>query len=177
MKFATISLLNLFDRRSFMKTSLLVLALGLSGLINSAYASTYAATLSGDGYQFAASYSGTTTFHDYVSFSTTGLESIVSSVSGTGGTSFVFTTFNLLDSTFSLVSTGDIYSGGKKASFGSLEGLGSGNYYLEIEGKSVGATAGYTGTITVTPVPEADSNALMLAGLGILGLITRKKLS
>jgi hypothetical protein len=160
-----------------MKKSLLVLALGFSGLINSAYAATYAATTSGDGYTFAASYSGTTTFHDYVSFSTLGLEEIIASISGTGSKTFTFTSFNLLDSTYSLVATGDILSGGAKASFGVIDSLGAGSYYLEVAGKSVGATAGYNGTITLTPVPEPETNALMLAGIGMLGLIARRKLS
>lgn len=161
-----------------MKKLLLVLALGVSGFVNSsAYAATYAATASGDGYQFGASFSGTTTFHDYVSFSTLGLEDIISSISGSASKSFSFTTFNLLDSSFSLVQTGDILSGGAKASFGTLEVLGSGSYYLEIAGKSVGSTTGYTGTITLTPVPEPESNALVLAGIGMIGFIVRRKLS
>jgi hypothetical protein len=158
-----------------MKKTLLVLALGLSAVINNAYAATYAATTSGDGFQFSASYSGTTTFHDYVSFSTFGLESIVSSISGSASNSFVFTQFNLLDSSYSLVTAGDIFSGGAKASFGALEGLGAGDYYLEIAGKSIGATAGYNGTITLSAVPEPETNSLLLAGIGMLGFIARRK--
>lgn len=158
-----------------MKKILLVLALGFSSLVNSAYAATYAATAAGDGYEFGASFSGNNTFHDYVSFSTTGLESIIASISGTASKSFTFTSFNLLDSSFSLVSTGDIISGGAKASFGVIDSLGSGNYYLEIAGKSVGSTTGYSGTITVTPVPEPETNALLLAGIGMLGFVARRK--
>lgn len=160
-----------------MKKLALVLALGFSSLMSNAYAATYAATASGDGYVFEASYSGTTTFHDYVSFSTVGLDDIIASISGTGNKSFTFTSFNLLDSSFTLVSTGDIFSGGAKASFGAVERLGSGNYYLEIAGKSIGATAGYSGTITLTPVPEPETNALLIAGIGMLGLIARRKFS
>ncbi|MGQ2964726.1 FxDxF family PEP-CTERM protein [Methylophilus sp.] len=158
-----------------MKKPLLMLALGLSTILNSAYAATYDATPSGDGYQFSSSFSGDTSFNDYIRFSTEGPQSIIASVSGSSGTTFTFTTFNLLDLDKNLVATGSVLNGSPKISFGFLESAQYGNFYLHVVGSSVGATAGYNGTITTTLVPEPGSYALMLAGLGLIGVIARKK--
>lgn len=159
-----------------MKKPLLMLALGLCTVFNSAYAATYDATLSGDGYQFSSSFSGDTSFDDYIRFSTEGFQNIVASISGSAGTTFSFTTFNLLDADKNLVATGSVLDGIPKVSFGYLESSQYGNFYLHVVGNSVGATAGYNGTITTTTaVPEPEGYALLLAGLGLVGVIARKK--
>jgi hypothetical protein len=160
-----------------MKKSLLFLALGLSIAMNTAYADTYDATISGDGYQFSNSFSGTTNFDDYIFFSTEGTQNIVASVSGTGGSAFSFKEFNLLDSDKNFIASGSVFNSTARISFGGLESDQlTGSFYLQVVGSSVGATAGYNGTIITTAVTEPESFALMLAGISIIGAIGRRKL-
>ncbi len=159
-----------------MKKPLFMLALGLCTVLNSAHAATYDATPSGDGYQFSSSFSGTTSFDDYIRFSTEGLQNIVASISGSSSNTFTFTTFNLLDADKNLVATGSVLNGTPKVSFGYLESTQYGNFYLHVIGSSVGATTGYNGTITTTTaVPEPESYGLLLAGLTLVGVMARKK--
>lgn len=158
-----------------MKKSLL--ALGLCFALNSAYADTYDATPSGDGYQFSNSFSGSTVFNDYIAFNTEGIQGIVASLSGTGDDSFTFQEFNLLDSNKNFIATGSVFNSDSEVSFGSLKSMQEGNYYLQVVGNSLGATAGYTGTITLTAaVPEPETIALMLSGLGLIGVAGRRKM-
>lgn len=57
--------------------------------------------------------------------------------------------------------------------------LSMGDYYYQVSGSGVGTLGGfYTLSSTleaVTPVPEADSLAMMLAGLGVLGFLGRRR--
>lgn len=167
-----------------MKKSLLILALGLSAALNNAYAATYDATPSGDGYLFSSSFSGTVSFDDYVYFNTEATQSLIASISGTGSQAFSFQSFNLLDENKNLLQVGSVINPatdpniGGQVSFGFLQSIQKGDYYLHIVGNSVGATAGYSGTISLTavPVPEPETYAMFLAGLGIAGLVSRKKM-
>jgi len=54
----------------------------------------------------------------------------------------------------------------------SVSNLSAGNYTLKFNLLGGGF---YTGSYTITAVPEPESNALMLVGLGIIGLIARRK--
>jgi len=45
---------------------------------------------------------------------------------------------------------------------------------LVVKGTS-GANTSYTGTLNVSAVPEPESYALLLAGLGVLGLVARRR--
>lgn len=64
-------------------------------------------------------------------------------------------------------------------SFGNISTL-PGTYYLKVSGK-VGAAADgyfYSGSIsssTVSPVPEPETYAMLLAGLGLMGAIARRR--
>lgn len=158
-----------------MRKALLGLAIGICLFFNNAYAATYDATVSGDGYIFNHSFSGDATFNDYIAFSTEGIQNIIASVSGTGGT-FSFTGFNLLDANKNLIETGTVFNVNSQVSFGFVKSVQEGNYYLQVIGESTGATAGYTGNITLaTVVPEPDTFALMLPGIALLALRNRKK--
>ncbi len=153
-----------------------MLALGLSTAFSNVYAATYDAVLSGDGYQFSSSFSGDTSFDDYIKFSTEGFQNVVASISGSSSKTFTFSVFNLLDADKNLVATGTVLNGTPKVAFGYLETAQYGDYFLHVVGQSFGATTGYNGTITVTTaVPEPEGYALMLGGLALVGVLGRKK--
>lgn len=56
----------------------------------------------------------------------------------------------------------------------SASNLDAGDYTLKF---NLVAGGFYTGSYTITPVPEPETNALILAGLAMIGLIARRKLS
>ena len=56
----------------------------------------------------------------------------------------------------------------------------AGNYFLDVFGRTDGATGGlYSGSISVSPVlapvPEPESYAMLLAGLGVMGAIAVRR--
>jgi len=52
----------------------------------------------------------------------------------------------------------------------------AGSYFLMITGKGLAKSGGlYNGSISVTAVPEPETFALMFAGLGLIGTITRRR--
>jgi hypothetical protein len=53
----------------------------------------------------------------------------------------------------------------------------AGPYYLQIAGNTEGNTGGSTGSIFITAVPEPETSALLLAGLGLLGALARRRKS
>lgn len=58
----------------------------------------------------------------------------------------------------------------------SFNSLSAGSYSLAITATTTSVVALYSGAISVTPVPEAETYALALAGLGVVGLVaTRRK--
>jgi hypothetical protein len=78
--------------------------------------------------------------------------------------------YTLFDSANTVLSTGNSSSGF------SLSSLASGPYYLEVSGFATGANGGlYNGALTVTPVPEPETFAMLLAGLGLMGTIARRR--
>jgi len=92
--------------------------------------------------------------------------------------------FNSLLATMSLVSNADgiLFNADdmllSSTSSGGPDSLGltwgpsaAGSYYLNITGISNGTVGGlYSGAISVTPVPEPETWAMLLAGLGIVAL-------
>lgn len=52
--------------------------------------------------------------------------------------------------------------------------LGSGNYHVNIAGNAIGSAGGIY-TFAVAAVPEPESYALMLAGLGLVSLVMRAR--
>jgi len=55
--------------------------------------------------------------------------------------------------------------------------LPAGFYQLKVSGTALGATASYGGNIVATPVPEPETYAMLLAGLGVVGFLARRRQS
>lgn len=53
--------------------------------------------------------------------------------------------------------------------------LAAGSYTLAVIGSNFGGGGSYGGNIAVTPIPEPESYALMLAGLLIVGFLSRRR--
>jgi len=58
----------------------------------------------------------------------------------------------------------------------SATALAAGDYHLLVTGNATGSQGGtYGGGINVSPVPEANTFAMMLAGLGLMGFVARRR--
>lgn len=55
--------------------------------------------------------------------------------------------------------------------------LPAGFYQLKVSGTTVGGQASYGGNIVATPVPEPETYAMLLAGLGVVGFLARRRQS
>ncbi len=57
----------------------------------------------------------------------------------------------------------------------SADFIDSGIYYIEIKGTVEEAGGGFSGEINTTPIPEPGNVALLLAGLGVMGTLARRR--
>ena len=103
--------------------------------------------------------------YDFVLSSTGNITYSVSEVETLPLFNINFLNFGLYDSNLNLLS--------------SSSNLASGTYTLLVSGKSVGTAGGLFNlkynVAAVTAVPEPETNALMLVGLGLIGFIARRK--
>jgi hypothetical protein len=54
--------------------------------------------------------------------------------------------------------------------------LAADSYYLLVKGELLSASpSSYAGTLTVTPVPEPETYGMLLAGLGLVGYLARRR--
>ncbi len=54
--------------------------------------------------------------------------------------------------------------------------LAAGSYFLQIDGFVASSTGGsYSGNLAISPVPEPESYGMLLAGLGLLGFVARRR--
>jgi len=69
-------------------------------------------------------------------------------------------------------------SAGSKASLGTFDIIGTAPFTLKLWGSVTGAptAASYSGELTITPVPEPETYGMLLAGLGLLGVVARRKM-
>lgn len=126
----------------------------------------------------------TTTFSDWLNFT------VPSGSSGNGASNLIslstdgltITKFELWDG-LTLIGFGSTEDTSTSLNFASLNFSGGtvpGDYKLLVEGTLVSGVGAYAGNIVispVSPVPEPETIAMMLAGLGLIGLSARRRKS
>lgn len=109
------------------------------------------------------------------------LDAIISSVSHSADTGLDITGVSLYNATGDmLVSSGhSLQSGSIDVWTVSTNNLTAGNYYLQVSGNLVSdQAASFGGAVAMAaPVPEPETYGMMLAGLGVLGFLARRRKS
>jgi len=118
-------------------------------------------------------------FADYIAVSFGGIRDLVGAISGTSTGTIDFLKFNIVSfDKGTTVATGSIDNSKVKFAFADLEStsLAGGSYWLYVTGTKTGSTASYSGSISaISPVPEAETYSMMLAGLGLMGFVARRR--
>ena len=118
------------------------------------------------------------TFSDRFDFSATAgtLGSVVSAISPPPVDGIAITGFSLYNSGGLSMSGTKLLNGSVDVWTLSTSHLVPDNYYLLVSGTLLSAAAAsYSGSITVTPVPEPEAYAMLLGGLGMLGFLARRR--
>jgi len=119
------------------------------------------------------------TFTDKYTFTLTGSSTVVGDL-----LSYTGNAKNGLDITnLALYGTSGLLLTGTQVSTGATDiwqlssaTLGAGDYYLAVSGSAVSKSAGsYSLGVTVTPVPEPETYAMLLGGLGLMGVVARRR--
>ncbi len=93
-----------------------------------------------------------------------------------GNKDFDITDFSLFNADGKLVSGVSLSTGTLDEWTLSTGVLAAGSYYLQVDGSVLGSAGGkYSADIALAPVPEPETYAMMLAGLGLLGFTARRR--
>jgi hypothetical protein len=119
------------------------------------------------------------TFSDRFDFNLASGGSIVAdllSMSGNANNGLDITGYALYGSS-GLILNGSQLSSGQTDSWNlSSNVLAAGDYYLLVTGSSMSNSAGkFYGSVTVSPVPEPATYGMLLAGLGLIGFMGRRR--
>ncbi|MDQ1814295.1 FxDxF family PEP-CTERM protein [Massilia sp. CCM 9210] len=100
----------------------------------------------------------------------------VLSITGNAKNGLDITAFNLIDSNGSLFG-GTLLSTGATDQWSlSTSSLSAGAYTIQVKGSILSNASGrYSANIALAPVPEPETYAMMLAGLGLLGFTARRR--
>ena len=164
-----------------MKLKLLAAA-ALSALACGAQATTIDWGVHGD-LEVAAVLTDPGAFSDIINFSIPGTSDIASTTVANN----LMTVLNLNDGMVSLYQEAGAvdnlvgsysFDGTTGSTWHSMLNLTAGDYYYQITGTATGSQGGfYSISSTVTPVPEPETYAMLLAGLGIVGSLYRRRRS
>lgn len=116
-------------------------------------------------------------FDDYYAISFVGTRNLTASLFGSGANAAAFSAFDLLASDRTTIIIDGTVNSGPRAAFGTMEGfnLMGGDYFIRVAGGASGSGE-YGGYVNlVSPVPEPETYAMMLAGLGMIGFVSRRK--
>lgn len=132
----------------------------MTGPVDNGWATFFGATVTGEG-----DFSDTFTFTPPIS----GLSSstIISNLLGTIG--ITFTSVSINGNPFVLTNTAGVSSG--------VSGLVNltAPLVLSVLGNSTGPLATYSGNFAIAAIPEPETYAMMLAGLGLVGFMARRR--
>jgi hypothetical protein len=122
------------------------------------------------------------TFSDHFTFSVTGnlpanLDAIVSSISRSAAVGLDITGLSLFSGAGAQLATGTSMSTGAIDVWTvTADNLAVGSYYLQVSGTMVSNTSGsFGGAVMLQPVPEPATYGMMLAGLGLVGFMARRR--
>lgn len=172
-------------KSSFLRTTTVALTMwfGLfAGAANATVLTFNGWTLLSSG-EYTSSFSSdvtSTPFSDTLDFSLPGtgpvINGLANSISLNASGSLVFTSLQLWDMTAATqIDTGatfGVFMGQSVAGLSFTSSVLPGSYQLRIGGTGVG---GYGGSLNVTPVPEPETYAMLLAGLGLMGFTARRR--
>ena len=172
----------------FLAQSLVVaglLATGVSSHASEDYTYTRPGTLGADdsfGYTSANRATGVS-FTDTIFFTTSALSSLVTSAvdnTYSGGDLSKIQNFagSILTPNGTTYVLGNPYDdGGSQGFSGEFTNVPAGLYKLTVSGTIGSSAGGYTVSISTTPVPEPETYALLVAGLGLLGFVGARRKS
>lgn len=128
-------------------------------------------------YQFNSTGAVDSSFSDYLSLTFDGTRDLVAGINATSTKNIAFTAFDLVAADMSTVlATGTFGNFGPRLALGGLTSTNvAGEYFIHIAGTASGAGT-YNGTASlVSPVPEPETYGMLLAGLGMIGFVARRR--